>query len=109
VDSIVADVYFNGERAGVLEKHAQGFRFTYLKGFLTGRFACPISYSFPLREDPYEAEQLFPFFEGLVSEGWLLKIQSQSQKIDERDFFALLVSNGQDLIGAVSIKPRNES
>ena len=46
----------------------------------------------------------FPFFESLVSEGWLLKIQSQALKIDERDFFSMLLENGEDLIGGIKIK-----
>lgn len=41
--------------------------------------------------------------ENLVAEGWLKKIQSQAQKIDENDSFGLLLENGKDLTGAVTI------
>jgi serine/threonine-protein kinase HipA len=40
-----------------------------------------------------------------VSEGWLRKLQSQEQKIDENDRFGLLLMNGRDLVGAVTIVP----
>ncbi len=50
-----------------------------------------------------------PFFENLVSEGWLRKLQSQHQKIDERDRFTLLVENGKDLVGAVTVEPKDRS
>ena len=48
------------------------------------------------------------FFENLVSEGWLRKLQSQEQKIDENDRFGLLLMNGRDLVGAVTIVPVDE-
>jgi serine/threonine-protein kinase HipA len=41
----------------------------------------------------------------LVSEGWLQKLQSQQQNIDEHDRFGLLISNGKDLVGAVTVEP----
>ena len=50
-----------------------------------------------------------PFFENLVSEGWLRKLQSQQQKIDENDRFGLLLANGGDLVGAVTVEPISEN
>lgn len=35
-----------------------------------------------LREEPYENKVLFPFFDGLVPEGWLLNIAERSWKIN---------------------------
>jgi len=105
--TLAGEVFINHEKAGLLEKTEGKYFFRYLKDYLDSPAACPISYSFPLREMPYESEELFPFFSGLVSEGWLLKMQSQAQKIDERDHFSLLLANGEDLIGAISIRPKD--
>jgi len=45
-----------------------------------------------------------PYFSGLVSEGWLKRVQAREQRIDPDDEFALLVNNGDDLPGAVTIE-----
>lgn len=31
----------------------------------------PVSFSVPLRPEPFEDKRLFPFFDGLIPEGWL--------------------------------------
>jgi serine/threonine-protein kinase HipA len=60
--------------------------------------------SLPLRIETFQSNRLFPFFEGLLSEGWLKRVQTVGQKIDELDSFTLLVRNGGDLVGAVSLE-----
>ncbi|MFH1223908.1 MAG: HipA N-terminal domain-containing protein, partial [Pseudomonadota bacterium] len=63
-----------------------------------------ISASLPLSETPYRAKELFPFFKGLLPEGWYLQIVSMTQKIDENDHFGLLLaSTNTDTIGAVTV------
>lgn len=44
----------------------------------------------PLTTTPYENEMMFPVFDGLIPEGWLLDIASSSWKIDPRDRMSLL-------------------
>lgn len=100
----VAKVFFNGTLTGYLTKSKDEYVFRYDSDFLSSEDAFPIGHNFPLSVDSYRSNRLFPFFEGLVSEGWLLKIQSQSAKIDERDFFSMLLENGQDLIGGIRIQ-----
>ena len=46
---------------------------------------------------------LFPFFDGLIPEGWLLDIAEQSWKISSRDRMALLLACCKDCIGDVSV------
>jgi serine/threonine-protein kinase HipA len=46
---------------------------------------------------------LFPFFDGLIPEGWLLNIAQEHWKIDPRDRMALLVACCKDCIGVVSV------
>ncbi len=103
MDQITVTVLFNDIAAGELARMKDGYAFRYLEGFLKSQDACPICPAFPLSTRTYTAEKLFPFFESLVSEGWLLEVQSRTQKIDETDYFKLLIENGQDLIGAVSV------
>ncbi|MBI2118791.1 MAG: HipA N-terminal domain-containing protein [Elusimicrobia bacterium] len=100
-------VYYGNRIAGILKKSKSGYEFIYEKNYLQYPNAAPISLSMPLREEKYESNLLFPFFEGLLPEGWLLNIISTAAKIDRNDKFKLLLHIGQDPIGAVSILPFN--
>ena len=99
----IAQVFYNQRLAGRLIETRDGFEFTYDSDYLAG--GTPIAFTFPLREAPFKHADLPSFFENLVSEGWLRKLQSQEQKIDESDRFGLLLMNGRDLAGAVTIAP----
>jgi len=99
----VAQVFYNGRLAGTLSETELGFRFQYDHNYLAG--GTPISFNLPLQEDAFDSSQLHGFFENLVSEGWLRKLQTQEQRIDESDWFGLLLANGRDLVGAVTIQP----
>jgi len=101
----LARVYFNERLAGTLEQREQEFIFQYNKSYLAG--GTPLSFHLPLQEAPFITDELMPFFENLTSEGWLRALQSRSQKIDESDRFGLLLENGQDLVGAVTVIPFN--
>lgn len=96
-------VKMNGRLAGVLERDGRATRFQYDKDYLQLRMP-PLSLSLPLRAEPYEQEGLLPYFSGLVSEGWLKRVQATEQRIDPDDEFSLLVHNGNDLPGAVTIE-----
>ena len=98
-------VYYKKLRDGTLRKTADGFEFSYDDDYLTNPDAAPISLSIPLRKKKYASQELFPFFDGLLPEGWLLHLTSQISKIDENDKFNLLLLTGEDPIGAVSIRP----
>lgn len=102
----IANVYYQGMFAGVLEEKHSEYLFTYARNYLAG--GTPLSFRLPLQEETFKSESLMPFFENLVSEGWLRAMQSQQQKIDENDRFGLLLSNGKDLVGAVTITPKTD-
>jgi len=104
MDKIESYVYFKERLAGYLRKEENIFVFQYDKKYLKLKDSTPISWNFPLQNSPFTANTLFPFFEGLVAEGWFLDAQSKIQKIDKTDYFSLLLENGADLIGAVTIK-----
>jgi serine/threonine-protein kinase HipA len=62
----------------------------------------------PLRNEAFNSTRLFPFFDGLLPEGWLLDLTVASAKIDREDKFALLLHTGRDPVGAVSVRPLDE-
>jgi serine/threonine-protein kinase HipA len=47
---------------------------------------------------------LFPFFDGLIPEGWLLDIATTNWKLNSNDRMALLLACCRDCIGAASIR-----
>ena len=103
-----AFVYLRESKAGLLEKTERGCRFYYFKEYLSSQDAQPVSLTLPLTEDPYESERLFPFFLGLIPEGWLLDLTSRTLKIDPENPFDILLATGGDCIGAVKIVPLDE-
>lgn len=97
-------VLFKNRSSGIIEETETGYRFTYDREYLSGDDARPISVTLPLRTEPFAARVLFPFFDGLIPEGWLLKIAAKNWKLDERDRMGLLLTVCRDCIGAVSVE-----
>lgn len=98
-----AQVYLNNKRAGLLERAGNRYRFTYYPDYLLEPNAYPVSLTLSLRHEPYESETLFPFFLGLIPEGWLLELTSRTLKIDPENAFDILLANGGDCVGAVTV------
>lgn len=95
-----AVVRMHGHTAGHLYRIDQGYRFEYEPGYA---FAA-VSLSIPVRDEPYEWDELPPAFAALAPEGWMQKRIAMEQKIDEQDAFEMLCRFGQDLIGAIEIE-----
>jgi serine/threonine-protein kinase HipA len=103
-------VYYNGRLAGRLYKSSRGYRFTYDGAYLTAPASRPVSLTLPLREASYESDILFPAFSNLLSEGANKAIQNRLLKIDENDYFGLLLATaGGDNIGPLTIIEENAS
>lgn len=98
-----ATVYMHGKLAGYLERAGSRVHFQYDSNYMVS--GTPLSLSLPLRSEPFESEGLPAYFSGLCSEGWLRRIQAFEQRIDPADDFTLLINNGKDLAGAVTIEP----
>lgn len=97
-------VYLFDKLAGVISEDSEGmFRFAYDESYLALPDALPVSLTLPLTGDTYESDRLFPFFDGLIPEGWLLDIAERSWKLDSRDRMGLLLSCCRKCIGAVSV------
>ena len=103
-----AKIYFRDALAGILVEDENGFSYTYDSNYLQSKEAEAISLTLPLTNTPYFSSVLFPFFDGLIPEGWLLNIAEQSWKINQRDRMSLLLTCCKDCIGAVSIISINE-
>lgn len=104
-----AKVYLHDRLAGRLVEDENGFTFTYDAGYLVLPDATAISLTLPQTEKPYHDTVLFPFFDGLIPEGWLLDIAERSWKINQRDRMSLLLACCKDCIGAVSVVPDDET
>lgn len=97
-----AYIYYKNELAGYLSETDKGYTFQYDKNFLKKNIS--VSSSLPPRDEPYESTDLFPFFKGLLPEGWYLNIVSATQKVDAKDSFGILLSTASsDTIGAVTV------
>lgn len=75
-----AKIYMYDRYAGLLTEDENGFSFVYDADYLQRSDVEPISLTMPLRSEPYEDKVLFPFFDGLIPEGWLLNIAERSWK-----------------------------
>lgn len=99
-----AIVYFNNTKCGVLLQNDDGYEFTYDFIYLTDPKSRSISLRLPLSEETYYSNILFPFFDGLIPEGWLLDIYANKYNLKTTDRFSLLLQLTEDPIGAVSVK-----
>jgi serine/threonine-protein kinase HipA len=103
--STTVKVLYNALLAGRLSETDEGYVFTYDEDYLKRDDTKPISLTMPLRAEPYKSNVLFPFFDGLIPEGWLLDIAVDFWKIKPNDRFKLLVATCRDTIGAVTVEP----
>ena len=89
--------------AGIIEQKEGLFTFTYDAEYLKKPESLPVSLTMPLRPESYEQKTMFPFFDGLIPEGWLLNIIEGNWKINPRDRMSLLLLACRDSIGNVSV------
>jgi len=102
-------VFIHGIYAGELSEDDEGtFRFSYDEKYLATKHPKPVSLTLPLRREPYHSQTLFPFFDGLIPEGWLLNIATKNWKINSNDRMTLLLHVCGDCIGAVHVEPINK-
>ena len=78
--------------------------FFYIKEYLERKDATAVSLTLPLSNNIYKSEVLFPFFDGLIPEGYLFSAAINYFKIDYRDRMGLLLKTCKDVIGNVSIE-----
>lgn len=99
-----ARVLMHGRPAGRLLEDESGYHFRYDPDYLALPDAEAISLTLPLQSAAFHSVVLFPFFDGLIPEGWLLHIAERNWKLDPRDRMGLLLATCRDCIGAASIE-----
>lgn len=99
-----AHIHVHEIRAGKLEETETGYRFQYDPAYLRRDQPEPVSLTLPLQEAPFESNTLFPFFDGLIPEGWLLDLVHETWKVNPRDRMGLLLVSCRDTIGHVSVR-----
>ena len=75
-------IYLYDQYVGLLTEDETGFTFAYDANYLASDSAEAVSLTLPLSDEPYHDTVLFPFFDGLIPEGWLLNIAESSWKIN---------------------------
>lgn len=104
----VAEIFYQDILAGLLIETNDGeYTFEYDKDYIENYPNQFITFSMPVSKGQFKDNRLFPFFEGLIPEGWLLDIASRNWKINLNDRMGLLLACCQNCIGAVSVKPIN--
>ncbi len=101
-----ANVYSNSVLAGYLtQSDSRSYTFKYDAEYLADPTSRAISLTLPKQTEPYQSDVLFPFFFNMLSEGDNKAIQNRILKIDEEDYFELLLATaGTDTIGAITVK-----
>ena len=100
-----AKVLYDGVLAARLSETDDGYVLQYDEKYLSLSESKSISLTLPKREEPYRSNVLFPFFDGLIPEGWLLDIAVTHWKLKSNDRFELLLTTCRDTIGAVTVEP----
>lgn len=103
-----ANIFYKDLLAGVLTENEDGYEFAYNAEYLANEDAKPVSLTLPLREELFRSTVLFPFFDGLIPEGWLLYVAIRNTDISILDRMSLLLLCCRDCIGAVGVVPVNE-
>ena len=105
-NTLDAFVFVRDFFAGVLRKTEDGYSFKYDDEYVKNPKSTPVSLTMPITNEEYTSNVLFPFFDGLIPEGWLLDIVTANWKIDPSDRFSLLLIACKDPIGNVSIREK---
>ena len=101
-----AAIYYKDVVAGILTETSEGeYVFQYDEKYIIDYPTQFLTFTMPVTKKKYTDKRLFPFFEGLIPEGWLLDIASKNWKINPNDRMGLLMACCQNCIGAVSVQP----
>lgn len=102
-----AKVYMKGVEAGTLTEDNNGvYLFEYEPSYFADIAMPEVSLTLPKTQTKFTSEYLFPFFFSLLSEGANKKALCRLLKIEEKDYFGLLLATAShDTIGAVTVKP----
>ena len=103
-----AEIYRKGILAGILTEDGGEYRFSYDEVYLANEDAQSVSLTLPLQTEAFVSPILFPFFDCLIPEGWLLDVALRNTDISILDRMSLLLLCCKDCIGSVSVMPINK-
>ncbi len=98
-----AEIYRKGVFVGLLTEDGGEYRFCYDASYLNRDGALAISLTLPLQQEAFVSPTLFPFFDGLIPEGWLLDVALRNTDISILDRMSLLLLCCKECIGSVSV------
>lgn len=102
-------IYKGKQKAGDLWRDDDGYHFVYAEAFLNDAEARPISVNMPKSQKEYHSNELFHYFQSILSEGENRKKICNALGIDISDDWGLLVHTcGEDTIGAITVKKIEE-
>lgn len=100
-----AKIFYDAILAGILTETDDGYyTYQYNEDYIANYPESFVTFSMPVNDTLYKENRLFPFFEGLIPEGWLLEIATKNWKINPNDRMGLLLACCQNCIGAVSVE-----
>ncbi len=102
-----AEIYRKEVLAGILTEDGGEYRFCYDEAYLASENVQPVSLTLPLQTEAFVSPVLFPFFDGLIPEGWLLDVALRNTDISILDRMSLLLLCCKECIGSVSVVPVN--
>ncbi len=95
-----AQVYVHDVLAGALEEDGGRWFVRYVADY----DGPPISLRLPVAGRTFAFDSLPPFFDGLLPEGIMLEGLLRTCKLDRHDYLGQLISVGEDLVGAVTVR-----
>lgn len=102
-------IYKGNKKAGELWRDNKGYHFLYENEFLNDDNTRPISVNMPKSQKEYHSEELFPYFQSILSEGENRKKICKAIGIDISDDWGLLAFTcSEDTIGAITVKKIDE-
>ena len=98
-----AKIYFEDTFCGMLLETDIDYVFIYDDEYLNNPLSKPISLLMPTSNKEYHSKVLFPFFDGLIPEGYLEGIAIKKWNLNIKDRFMILLKTGNNTIGAVKV------
>lgn len=99
-------VYKKNILAGTIWEDENGTSFQYHETYLKKTLYGAVSKTLPLRLEVFTEQTMIPFFDGLIPEGWLLKIAVDNWKLNPKDRMSLLLTLCKDGVGDISIEDK---
>lgn len=98
-------VYYDEIFAGkIIQDDNNEFVFEYDDKYFDDKNCKAISLTLPKDNKKYTSNILFPFFDGLIPEGYLLEVALKKFNIASNDRMALLLKTCRNPIGIVSVR-----